>query len=112
MSDSSIDKAVFAFLASCVGDFIKWPQCSIAALRGNNEVGRLSEVLFKATAMNPADRTVFKITVMKDDDWRVRIVQVSNHIRLDGRDADRDLIVHAMNRFMELAGMKKGESCD
>ena len=46
---------------------------------------------------------------MKNDgEWRVRIVQVSNHIRLDGRDADRDLIVHAVNRFMELTGMVDG----
>nr|DAX30391.1 MAG TPA: hypothetical protein [Caudoviricetes sp.] len=59
-------------------------------------------------AMNPADRTVFRIVITKDDGWRVRIIQVSNHIRLDGRDADRDLIVHAVNRFMELAGMVEG----
>jgi len=55
--------------------------------------------------MNPVDRTVFKIVVMKDEMWRGGIVQVSNHIRLDGVDADRGLIVHAMNRFMELTGM-------
>lgn len=108
MSDSSIDKATFAFLASCVGDFVQWPQCSTVVLQGDNEGGRLTEVLFKAVAMNPDDRTVFKIIVMKDDDWRVRIIQVSNHIRLDGRDADRYLIVHAVNRFMELAGMMEG----
>lgn len=108
MSDSSIDKATFAFLASCVGDFTQWPQCSVVALQGHNEPGRLSEVLFKAVARNPVDRTVFKIIVMKDDDWRVRIIQVSNHIRLDGVDADRDLIVHAVNRFRELAGMVEG----
>jgi hypothetical protein len=59
-------------------------------------------------ATNPDDRTGFKVIVMKDGDWRVRIIQVSNHIRLDGRDADRDFIVHAMNRFMELAGMMEG----
>ena len=105
MSDSSIDKAVFAFLASCVGDFAQRPQCSTVALQGHNEGGHLSDVLFKVMARNPDDRTVFKIIVMKDDDWRVRIIQVSNHIRLDGVDADRDLIVHAVNRFMELAGM-------
>lgn len=29
MSDSSTDGAVFAFLASCAGDFAQWPQCSI-----------------------------------------------------------------------------------
>ncbi len=108
MSDSSIDKAVFAFLASCVGDFVKWPQCSTVALQGHSEAGRLSEVLFKAMARNPVDRTVFKIFVMKDGDWRVRIIQVSNHIRLDGVDADRDLIVHAVDRFKELAGMVEG----
>lgn len=108
MSDSSIDKAVFAFLASCVGDFVKWPQCSIVALHGNNEGGRLSGVLFKGMAMNPTDRTVFRIIVTKDDVWRVHVVQLSNHIRLDSVDADRELIVHAVNRFMELAGMREG----
>ena len=105
MSDSTIDKAVFAFLASCVGEFAQWPQCSVVALHGHNDGGRLSEVLFKAMAMNPVDRTVFRIIVTKDDVWRVRVVQLSNHIRLDGVDADRDLIVHAVNRFTELAGM-------
>lgn len=109
MSDSSIDKAVFAFLASCVGDFVQWPQCSIVALRGHNDGGHLSEVFFKAMAMNPVDRTVFRIIITKDGDWRVRVVQLSNHIRLDGRDADRDLIVHATNRFRELAGMVEGQ---
>lgn len=108
MSDSSVDKAVFAFLASCVGDFVKWPQCSIIALQGHNEGGRLSGILFKAMAMNPDDKTTFKIIVKNDGDWRVRIVQVSNHIRLDGVDADRDMIVHAVNRFAELAGMVEG----
>lgn len=112
MSDFSLDKAVFAFLASCVGDFVQWPQCSTVALRGHNEDGRLFGVLFKAMAMNPADRTVFRIIVTKDDEWRVRIVQLSNKVRLDGVDADRDLIVHAMNRFMELAGMVEGEGRD
>ena len=105
MSDSSIDKAVFAFLASCVGDFAQWSQCSTVALQGRNDGGRLSEVIFKAVAMNPVDKTVFKIIVMKDDEWWVRIIQLSNKVRLDGRDADRALIVHAVNRFMELAGM-------
>lgn len=112
MSDSSIDKAVFAFLASCVGDFAQWPQCSTVALRGHNEGERLSEVLFKAAARNPVDRTAFRIVVTKDDDWRVRIIQVSNHIRLDGVDADRDLIVRAVGRFMELAGMGEVGSRD
>ena len=112
MSDSAIDRAVFAFLASCVGDFVKWPQCSIVALNGGNEGGRLSGVFFKAMAMNPTYRTVFRIVVTKNDGWRVRIVQLSNHVRLDAVDADRDLIVHAVNRFMELAGMMEGESRD
>lgn len=108
MSDFGTDKATFAFLASCVGDFVKWPQCSIVALRGHNEGGRISGVFFKAMAMNPVDRTVFRIIVTKDNVWRVRVVQLSNKVRLDGVDADRDLIVHAMNRFMELAGMVEG----
>lgn len=108
MSDSAIDKAVFAFLASCVGDFAQWPQCSIAALHGNNEGGRLFGVLFKATARNPDDRTVFRIVVTKDDGWRVRVVQLSNHVILDERDADRGTIVNAVNRFTELAGMREG----
>lgn len=105
MSDSAVDKAVFAFLASCVGDFVKWSQCSVVALQGHNEGGRLFGVLFKAMAMNPVDRTVFRIVVTKDKVWRVRVVQLSNHVRLDGIDADRELIVHAVNRFTELAGM-------
>lgn len=105
MSDSSVDRAVFAFLASCVGDFAQWPQCSIIALQGYNDGGRLSGVLFKVMAMHPVDRTVFRIVVTKDDVWRVRIIQLSNHVLLDGCDADRDLIVHAVNRFMELTGM-------
>nr|DAE88936.1 MAG TPA: hypothetical protein [Caudoviricetes sp.] len=109
MSDSSIDKAVFAFLASCVGDFAQWPQCSITALHGSNEGGRLFGVLFKATARNPDDRTVFRIVVTKDNEWRVRVIQLSNHVLLDESDADRDLIVHAVNRFMELADMREGE---
>lgn len=109
MSDSSIDGVTFAFLASCVGDFVKWPQCSITSLRGNNEGGRLSGVLFKATAMNPDDRTVFWIIVTKDDEWRVRVIQLSNHVLLDERNADRGTIVHAVNRFAELAGMREGE---
>lgn len=108
MSDSSFDKAVFAYLASCVGDFARWPQCSTVALRGHNEGGRLSGVFFKAMAMNPVDRTVFRIIVTKDNEWRVRVVQLSNKIRLDGVDADRDLIVHAVNRFTELTGMVEG----
>ena len=109
MSDSSTDKATFTFLASCIGDFTQWPQCKSVSLQGDNDDGRLSGVIFKAQATNLVDRTSFKIIVMKDSDWRVRIIQVSNHIRLDGVDADRDLIVHAVNRFMELAGMREGE---
>ena len=112
MSESAVDKATFAFLASCVGDFAQWSQCSIVALRGRNEGGRLSGVLFKAMAMNPDDRTVFWIIVTKDGGWRVRLIQLSNHVLLDGVDADRDLIAHAMNRFAELAGMGEGGSCD
>lgn len=107
MSDSAVDKATFAFLASCVGDFARWPQCSVIALHGNNEGGRFFGVLFKATARNPVDRTVFRIVVTKDDVWRVRVIQLSNHVLLDGVDADRDTIVNAMNHFAELAGMRE-----
>ena len=112
MSDYAVDRATFAFLASCVGDFAQWPQCSITALHGNNGGGRLFGVLFKATARNIADRTVFRIVVTKDDEWRVRVIQLSNHVILDERNADRDLIVHAVNRFAELAGMREGEDRD
>lgn len=108
MSDSAVDKAVFAFLASCVGDFVKWPQCSIIALHGNNEGGHLFGVLFKATARNPVARTVFRIVVTKDDEWRVRVIQLSNHVILDERNADRATIVSAVDRFTELAGMVDG----
>jgi len=108
MSDSAVDRAVFAFLASCVGDFPQWPQCSIAALHGNNEGGRLFGVLFKATARNLVDRTVFRIVVTKYDDWRVRVIQLSNHVILDECNADRATIVGAVNRFTELAGMVEG----
>ena len=108
MSDSAVDRATFAFLASCVGDFAQWPQCSIFALHGNNEGGRLFDVLFKATARNPVDRTVFRIVVTKDDGWRVRVIQLSNHVILDERNADRAAIVSAVNRFTELAGMREG----
>lgn len=109
MSNSSIDRAVFAFLANCVGDFVQWPQCSITALHSNNEGDRLFSVLFKATARTPVDRTVFRIVVTKDERWRLRIIQLSNHVLLDERDADRSAIVHAVNRFMELTGMVEGE---
>lgn len=108
MSDSAVDRATFAFLASCVGDFAQWPQCSIVALCGNNEGGRLFGVLFKATARNPVDRTVFRIVVTKDDGWRVRVIQLSNHVILDERNAYRATIVSAVNRFTELAGMREG----
>lgn len=108
MSDSAVDRAVFVFLASCVGDFAQCPQCSTVVLRGNNECGRLSRVLFKAMAMNPVDRTVFWIVVTKDEVWRVRVIQLSNHVLLDGNGADRGIIVNAVNRFMELAGMVEG----
>lgn len=108
MSDSAVDKAVFAFLANCVGDFAQWPQCSITALHGNNEGGRLWGVLFKVTARNPDDRTVFSIVVTKNDEWRVRVIQISNHVILDERGADRGTIVHAVNHFTELAGMVEG----
>lgn len=108
MSDSAVDRAVFAFLASCVGDFAQWPQCSITALHGNNEGGRLFGVLFKATARNPVDRTVFRIIITKDSDWRVRVIQLSNHVILDERNAGRATIVSAVNRFTELAGMVEG----
>lgn len=112
MSNSATDRAMFAFLASCVGDFAQWPQCSITALHGNNEGGRLFGVLFKATARNPVDRTVFRIVVTKDEAWRVRVIQLSNHVILDERGADRELIVHAVNRFAELTGMREDESHD
>lgn len=108
MSDYAVDKVTFAFLASCVGDFAQWPQCSITALHGNNEGGRLFGVLFKATARNPVDRTVFRIVVTKDDEWRVRVIQLSNHVILDERNADRATITHAVNRFTELADMREG----
>lgn len=112
MSDSNIDGAVFAYLASCVGDFTQWPQCSIVALHGNNEGGHLFGVLFKATARNPDDRTVFRIVVTKDNEWRVRVIQLSNHVVLDECNADRATIVSAVNRFTELADMREGEDRD
>lgn len=108
MSDAAVDRATFAFLANCVGDFARWPQCSIIALHGNNEGGRLFGVLFKATARNTIDRTVFRIVVTKDDEWRVRVIQLSNHVILDERNADRAIIVSTVNRFAELAGMVEG----
>lgn len=112
MSDAAVDRAVFVFLANCVGDFARWPQCKSVNLWADNIDGRLSKVHFEVRAMNPDDRTAFKIIVKNDGDWRVRIIQVSNHIRLDGVDADRDLIVHAVNRFAELAGMVESEDSD
>lgn len=112
MSDSTVDVTTFAFLASCVVDFAEWPQCSVVALQGNNEGGRLFGVLFKATARNPVDRTVFRIVVTKGDDWRVRVIQLSNHVIWDERAADRGAIVGAVNRFMELADMREDEDRD
>lgn len=112
MSDSAVDRAAFAFLASCVGDFARWPQCSVIALHGNNEGGRLFGVLFKATARNPVDRTVFRIVVTKDNEWRVRVIQLSNHVILDERNAGHATIVSAANRFTELAGMRESEDRD
>lgn len=109
MSDSAVDRATFAFLASCVGDFAQWPQCSTIALHGNNGGGRFFGVLFKATARNPDDRTVFRIIVTKDDEWRVRIFQIANHVLRDERAADRDAIVDAVNHFALLAGMVEGD---
>lgn len=108
MSDSTVDMATFAFLASCVGDFARWPQCSITALHGNNEGGRLFGVLFKATARNPVDRTVFRIIVTKDGEWRVCVIQLLNHVILDERNADRAAIVSAVNHFVSLTGMVEG----
>lgn len=108
MSDSAVDGAVFAFLASCVGDFAQWPQCSTLTLHGNSEGGRLFGVLFKATARNSVDRTVFRIVVTKGDEWRVRIFQIANHVILDERNAGRVTIASAVNRFAELAGMMEG----
>lgn len=108
MSNSTADRATFAFLASCVGDFAQWPHCSTIALHGNNEGGRLLDVLFKVTARNPEDRSVFKIIVMKDAEWRVRVFQIANHILRDECAADRGSIVDAVNYFAELAGMREG----
>lgn len=108
MSDSAVDRATFAFLASCVGDFAQWPQCSIVALNGNSEGGRLFGVLFKATARNPDNKSVFKIIVTKEGAWRVRVFQIANHVLRDERAADRGTIVDAVNHFASLAGMVKG----
>lgn len=105
MSDYVVDMKTFAFLAGCVGDFVQWPQCSITALHGNNEGGRLFGVLFKASARNPVDRTVFRVIITKDEEWRVRVIQLSNHVVLDERNADQATIVSAVNRFAELSGM-------
>ena len=105
MSDSAVDNAMFVFLASCVGDFAQWPQCSNVALHGNNEGGRLFGVLFKATARNSEDRSVFKIMVAKDGAWRVRVFQIANHVLRYERAADMDNIVDAVNHFASLAGM-------
>lgn len=108
MNTSTTDSVTFAFLASCVGDFAQWSQCSSVALHGNNEGGRLFGVLFKATARNPEDRSVFKIIVTKEEVWRVRVVQIANHVLRDERAADRGTIVDAVNHFASLAGMVEG----
>lgn len=108
MNSPTTDGATFAFLASCVSDFAQWPQCSIVALHGNNEGGRLFDVLFKVTARNPDNRSVFKIIVMKDEGWRVRVFQIANHVLRDERAADRGTIVDAVNHFASLTGMVKG----
>lgn len=105
MNTPTTDSATFAFLASCVGKFAQWPQCSSIALQGNNEAGRLFDVLFKATARNPEDRSVFKIIVMKDGAWRARVFQIANHVLRDERAADGATIVEAVNHFTSLAGM-------
>lgn len=118
MNTPSIDRAIFTFLASCVGDFAQWPQCSIVALRGNDEGGRLFGVLFKVTAMNPDDRTVFRIIITKGEAWRVRVIQVSNHVLRDERPidrggiVDRSSIVDAVNHFASLTGMVEGGNRD
>ena len=108
MSDAAVDRAVFSFLASCVGDFARWPQCKSVNLCGDNIDGCLSKVHFEVRATNPVDKTNFRIIVKNDGEWRVRVVQVANRICLDGRGVDRPLIVHAVNRFAELAGMVEG----
>ena len=108
MSDFGVDKAVFAFLASCVGDFARWPQCKSVNLWADNVDGRFSGVHFEVRATNPDDRTTFRIIVKNGGEWRVRIIQVSNHICLDERNADRAIIVSAVNRFAELTGMVGG----
>ena len=107
-----MDRAMFAFLGSCAGDFVQWSQCSVVVLQGHNDGDRLSMVLFKAMARNLDDRTVFRIVVTKDDEWRVRVVQLSNHVLLDESGADRGTIVRAVNCFAELAGMREGEKLD
>lgn len=112
MSDFTVDKAIFAFLASCAGDFVKWPHCGFVTLCSYGDNGSLSAVSFKARAMNLVDRTVFRIIVTKDREWRVRVIQISNHILLDEPVTDRDTIVNAVNLFMGLAGMREGESRD
>lgn len=109
MNTPIADSAMFAFLASCVGDFAQWPQCSTVALHGSNEGGRFFGVLFKATARNPDNRAVFKIIVTKDRGWRVRVFQIANHVLRDERVADRGTIVDSVNHFASLTGMVVGE---
>ena len=109
MSDSAVDGVAFAFLASCVGDFVKWPQCKSVTLWADNIGGRLSKVHFEARAMNPEDRSVFKIVITKDETWRVRVFQIANHVLRDERAADKATIVDAVNHFASLTGMVEGE---
>jgi hypothetical protein len=78
-------------------------------LWADNIDGRLSKVHFEVRATNPDDRTTFKIIVKNDGEWRVRVVQVSNHVLRDERDADRGGIVDVVNYFASLAGMVEGE---
>lgn len=108
MSDSAVDRATFAFLASCVSDFVKWPQCKSVNLWSDNIDGRLSKVHFEVRATNPVDRSGFRIIVKNDGEWRVRIVQVSNHVLRHECPADRGTIVDSVNLFAELAGMVEG----
>lgn len=112
MSDSAVDKATFAFLASCVGDFARWPQCTHVSLRDYKDGARTSRGFFRALAANPNNRAVFKIIVTKGSDWRVRVIQLSNHVLLDEPVADRATLVNAMNRFAELAGVRESENHD
>jgi hypothetical protein len=109
MSDAAVDRAVFAFLASCVGDFVKWPQCKSVNLWCDNIDGRLSKVHFEVRATNPVDRSGFRIIVKNDDVWRVRVFQIANHVLRNESAADRSSIVDAVNHFASLTGMVEGQ---